>query len=101
MLKIIEKATNPEEFVGICKKYHVMPVPQPTMVFSQIVEKLYEKNSNDNYAIGNGETGIEILCYSDKKELVNYCKKNNIEMLSLVNKDGSARCGRLEHFLHD
>lgn len=101
MVKIIEKATNPKEFVEICKKYQVMPISQPTMVFSQIVEKLYEQNSKNNYAIGNSETSIEILCYSNKEELVNYCKKNNLWMLSLVNKDGSARCGKLEYFLND
>ncbi len=101
MISTIEKVETDKEFVEICKKYNIICIPQPTMIFSRVAEILYKKNKDANYAICDSDARIELVRYEDKTELYNYCKKKKFETVAFVYKDGSGKMGTLEQMLEE
>ena len=98
MVKVIEKATSIHEFIEVCDKYSLPCVPQPTMVFTRVAEILYRTNENAKYAVCDCDAKIEIVDYIDEKDLTSYCKKNKFDLVSIVNKDGSATISNPDRF---
>jgi len=101
MVSVIEKVENDKEFMEICKKYKIMCIPQPTMIFSKVAEILYRKHEDAKYAICDSETRIELVRYEDKTELMNYCKGKKFDVISFINKDGSGTMGSLEEMIKE
>lgn len=101
MVSIIEKVENDNEFVEVCKKYRIMCVPQPTIMFSRIAEILYKKHEDANYAICDSDARIELVRYENKTELYDYCKKKKFETIAFVYKDGKGKMGTLEQWLEE
>jgi hypothetical protein len=101
MVSMIEKITNKNELIDLCKKYKVLCIPQPTIIFSRVAEILYKKNEDAKYAICDSDARIELVRYEDKTELMNYCKKKKFDTIAFVYKDGSGKMGTLEQWLEE
>ncbi|MDP2906438.1 MAG: hypothetical protein Q8O03_00710 [Nanoarchaeota archaeon] len=101
MVSVIEKVENDKEFVEICKRYNIICIPQPTIIFSRVAEILYKKNEDAKYAICDSDARIELVRYEDKTELINYCKKKKFDTIAFVYKDGSGKMGSLEEMLKE
>lgn len=99
MVSVIEKVTNDNEFMEVCKKYKVLCIPQPIITFSRVAEILYKKNEDANYAVCDSDARIELVRYENETELKNYCKKKKFDLIAFVNKDGSGKMGTLEQWL--
>jgi hypothetical protein len=101
MVNVIEKVENDSEFIEVCKKYKIICIPQPTIIFSRVAEILYKKNEDAKYAICDSDARIELVRYEDKTELYNYCKKKKFETIAFVNKNGGGKMGTLEQWLEE
>jgi len=101
MVKIIEKATNKNEFLGLCVKYGLPLIHQPNMIFSRIAEILYENNSESQYAVCDCNAKIELVDYQSLDDLKNYCKKENFDLIIRIGRDGSGLVSKLEHILQE
>lgn len=101
MVSAIEKITNKNELIDVCKKYNLVCIPQPSILLSRVAEILYKKKEDAKYAVCDSDARIELVRYENETELYNYCKAKGFDFLMLVNPDGSRKAGLLEQWLEE
>lgn len=101
LVSIIEKVTSKSECVEVCKKYSIVCIQQPIIIFSRVAEILYKKNEDANYAVCDSDARVELVRYENETELTNYCKKKKFDLIALVDKNGKGKIIPLEEMLEE